>query len=67
MRRPQTLDSPTLLIDEHRRVTPEHFANGCRQSLQLLGRFDIPRKEDYSPGLAFAQEHALRDRKYPSR
>ncbi len=60
MRRPQTLDPATLLVDEHGRVAPsDGFTKGVGQASDLIRRFDVALEQNEAPGLGGAEKRRL--------
>ena len=59
MRRAEALHPPALLVDQDRRVAADNAAELVDQPTQRVGTSDIPRENDETPGLRFAEELAL--------
>ncbi len=59
MRRPETLDSATLLIDQHGRIVPHRVTKRCCQTAHLRRSLHVTLEDNESPRLALAQEGAL--------
>lgn len=59
MRRTQTLDAATFLIDGDQRLAPDRLAQIPGQPAKLLGGFDIAGEEDEAPWIGGAKKRAL--------
>ena len=59
MRRTQALDTPALLIDQHRSRAPDTIAKLGHQAGDLGRRLDIAPEQYQAPGLRLAQKHML--------
>ena len=56
MRRAKALHPAALLIDQDRGIAADGTAEFADQPTQRVGTCDIPRENDETPGLRFAEE-----------
>ena len=55
----EPLHAPALLIDQHRRVSPQRVADFGGQPRDLLARVDVAAKQDHAPWRSLAKKSAL--------